>query len=201
MGSGVADNPPMTSSFDSNGPERPTEDFPPIDDSVAAERLEQEAGVYLEVGQFFLSNPAELGNEILLTWFTDVALSSRERRWGTLEMLAMYGLSAVNATGGLSLTEEQKTALIASVATDGPLRAELEHAARDAIDLLQSGMDPASELPSQWAIYREVLPDTFKTVCLVFAVLTLETVRQVAAQDEADPAALWRDWLQSRSAA
>lgn len=175
------------------------EDLPRIDHDAVTAFLQEEAASYVEAGEFYFRNPADLGTRVLINWFNEVSQSSPERRWGTLEMLALYGLSAAEATDGMPLSQEQKSGLIASVAVDGPLRDELEHAAGDVIALLQSGADPAAELPSEWALYRHCLPAVFASACMIFAVLTLETVREAAAQQGADPAAMWRGWLTSTS--
>lgn len=170
-------------------------DLPPINQMAVAEFLREEAATYLDAGEFYFRNPKDLGVQLIVNWLNDVAASGPERRWGTLEMLTLYGLSAVASTGGFPLTDSQRAELVSSVAAEGPLKAELEHAALDAISLLQSGMDPEATLPPEWAFYRHVMPAVFATSCLVFAILTLETVREAATEDQVDPAVMWREWL------
>lgn len=188
----------MTSSlFESKEPARSMGSSSSFREDIAAAHVQHEAAIYVEVGEFFFRNPGEMSSQMLVAWFTDVAHSEPERRWGTLEMLALYGLSAGEATGGFPLTGQQKADLIASVTVDGPLKMEYEQAAIDAISLLQSKTDPTAELPESWLVYRQVVPEAFITACLVFAVLTLESVRAVAVQDKVDPAVMWRNWLTS----
>lgn len=170
-------------------------EFPPVDYDAAAVFLQEEAATYADVGEFYFRNPLDLGSQVLVNWLTDVAVSSSERRWGTLEMLALYGLTAAEVTGGLPLTNEEENAVVESVAADGPMRADLEHAAKDAIALLQSGSEPSHDLPEAWKIYMHVLPPVFTAACLVLAAMTLGTVKAVAAQEHAHPADLWQDWL------
>jgi len=174
-------------------------DFPPIDRFTASAYLQEEAETYIEVGEFYFRNPLDVSSQLLVNWVTDVSLSSPERRWGTLEMLALYALSAAEATNGLTLTPQQEQELVGAVTEDGPMKADLEYAARDAIALIQSGSDPTAELPADWAVYAHVLPPVFNAVCLVLAVLTLQTVHEVAKEENMEPSVVWRDWLTSRN--
>lgn len=191
-----ADSKGMSSLFPEPDPR--LADIPPINRLAAASFFQEEAATYAEVGEFFFRNPMDLASQVLVNWFTDIGLSSPERRWGALEMLAMYGLSAAEATGGLMLTLEQQDALVAAVVSDGPMKSDLERAARDALALLQSGADPSAELTANWVIYAHVLPPVFTAACLVLAVVTLQIVHEVADQEEKHPAVLWQEWLTSR---
>jgi len=176
------------------------EDLPPVNETAVAKYLKEEAAIYLEAGEFYFRNPTDLGIQLLINWFNDVAESSPERRWAALEMLALYGLSASDATGGLPLSDIQVAELVASVGNNGPLREDFEYAAIDVITLLQSGLEPTVELPLSWRTYRHVLPAVFATACLVFAALTLEMVREVAKEEKVEPAEMWTEWIASSRA-
>lgn len=156
-----------SSDLSSMGHGHRVEDLPTVDEDTTAEFLREESETYLEVGEFYLRNPKDLGTRVLINWFNEVAQSSPERRWGTLEMLSLYGLSAAEATGGFQFTPQEQAAIVASVAQDGALKEELKCAATDVMTLLRSGADPAAELPPDWATYTTSASDGHGTPSLM----------------------------------
>lgn len=195
-----ADNPKVdTSPFDDaiSSPEGSAR--PVLNPAAVAHFVEQEASTYFEAGEFYFRNPVDLGMRVLVNWFNDVSMSSLERRRGTLEMLAMYGLSAAESIGGMEFAGREYDALISSVSDDKVFGEHRSDAVHDVVVLLESGADATAELPAKWDTYTDAHPVLYTTACLVFALLTLETVRQAALDDDEDPADMWVEWLRSSS--